>query len=270
MSFDAVLTLRSAIAAPIMWAWALATRGWAPFRDASIGGLWAALLAGALCYCIGAALDFYALSLIDASVERVLLYSYPSMVVLAGFLLGRGQPSRSAIATVLATYVGIFLVMGGLDSRLLRTNLNGAGLVLICAATFCVYFFISEKYTREMGSQPFVVIAMTSASIGLAILYYVRNGWHPLPSLDAHSWMMMGGLTLFASVLPMFMVAEGVRRIGAERAALASTIGPVATLVLAASLLGERLSRGQLLGAALIVGAIVILELRVRAVPEEA
>ena len=89
----------------------------------------------------------------------------------------------------------------------------------------------------------------------------MSHGWQHL-TLDRTSWLWMAVLVVFATVLPLYFVAEGVRRIGAERAAVASTAGPPAAAVLAIAVLGERLGLTQVIGIALIVGGILVLELR--------
>ena len=80
---------------------------------------------------MGALVDFHALELIDASIERVLLFSYPALVVLIGSFMRRRAPERRVVLTMLLTYVGIFFAMGGVDLHELRQNLYGASLVLV-------------------------------------------------------------------------------------------------------------------------------------------
>jgi drug/metabolite transporter (DMT)-like permease len=268
MSFETLLALRSSLSLPLMWAWVLWLKGWGSIRSASRGAVLGASLGGIICYCIGSLFNFYALTLLPASVERVILFSYPAMIVLAGMSMGRGSPSARVVIAIGLTYLGIFLTVGGFDASLVRANSTGAVYVLICAATYAFYFLVSERYVRTLGSQQFALYAMTSAGIALMLLFWIRIGWHRL-HLELADWALMAGIVLFATVLPMFMAAEGVRRIGAQRAALAGTIGPVATLAMAAVLLGERLKPMQLAGSALIVIGILVLELKWSAIAGE-
>ena len=261
MPVDTLLTLRSLLSLPIMWAWVLWLRGWESIRAASPRAILGAACGGVLCYCFGALLDFHALTLLDASVERVVLFSYPAMIVLAGMFMGRGAPSRRIVLALLLTYCGIFLTVGGFNPQLLRQNATGTVLVLICAASFASYFLISERFVGRLGSQQFALYAMSAAGIALAALFTARDGWRGVHLQAADGWLM-AGMVIFASVLPMFMAAEGVRRIGAQRSAMAGTVGPVATMLLAALLLGERLHLIQLAGSALIVVGILVLELK--------
>ena len=269
MSFDALVALRSALSLPFMWAWVLWLRGWGSIRSGSARAVCGAAFAGVACYCFGALIDFYALTLLPASVERVVLFSYPAMIVLAGMLLGRGAPSARILIAIALTYAGIFLTVGGFDISLLRSNVTGTILVLICAATYAFYFLVSERYVGTLGSQQFALYAMTAASIVLNLMFVVRVGWHHI-QMQAVDWFLMAGLVIFATVLPMFMSAEGVRRIGAQRSALAGTIGPIATMALATALLGERLQLLQLAGSALIIVGILVLELKRTDIASEA
>ena len=76
------------------------------------------------------------------------------------------------------------------------------------------------------------------------------------------------GLVICATVVPMLAMAEGVRRLGAPRASVVSTVGPPTTILLGAWLLDERLSLIQWMGVGLIVGGILFLEaLRRRSAP---
>lgn len=261
MSFDALVALRSALSLPFMWAWVLWLRGWGSIRAGSLRAIAGAAFAGVACYCFGALIDFYSLTLLPASVERVVLFSYPAMIVLAGMLLGRGTPSVRILIAIALTYAGIFLTVGGFNIGLLRSNFTGTVLVLICAATFAFYFLVSERYVGTLGSQQFALYAMTAAGVALNILFTFHTGWQDI-RMAAADWALMAGLVVFATVLPMFMSAEGVRRIGAQRSALAGTIGPIATMMLAAALLGERLHGIQLAGSALIIVGILVLELK--------
>jgi len=259
MDHEPVVVLRALAALPLFWAWALhhgaASRVWRAPRRAMA----AAAGAGALCYGLGSLLDFHALTLIDASLERALLFTYPAMVVLASAAVSRRTPPGGVLAAVALTWGGVALAVGAFDSDVLATNARGSAYVLLCAATFATYFLVSERYTREVGSLPFTVFAMTGAAAGLLAWYLPRHGtWPTVP--DAAAGGLMAVLVLFSTVAPVLMLAEGIRRVGAERGAIVSTVGPPFTIVVAWALLDEKLTLGQLLGTVLIVVGILAVE----------
>ena len=260
-----LVTVRAVLAMPLfLW---VATRRATPApveesRPAPRPGAYlAAAIAGVVGYYVGALVDFWALTLIDASIERLLLFSYPAIVILISSLRSRRAPQVRVVAAMLVTYVGIFFAMGGADLHELRQNLFGAGLVLIAALTTAIYFLIGERYTHELGGARFAAVAMISAAVLLALHFTVFHSFDELAALAAYDWLLLGILAIACMFLPGLMQAEGVRRVGAQRAAIGSTVGPPATVVLAAIFLGERLNGWQVLGSIMIILSVLVLSL---------
>ena len=266
MDYESLVVIRSVLAVPLFWAWALGYGAASAILRAPARAVVTAAFAGALCYSLGSLLDFYALTLIDASLERALLFTYPAMVVLAGAVLARRLPSLRVSGAIALTWLGVALAVGALDRNVLSDNVTGAVCVLLCAGTFATYFLISERYTREVGSLAFTVFAMTGAALALVVWYLARHGsWPTAP--DGGSWALIALLVLFSTVAPVLMLAEGVRRIDAERGAIVSTVGPPFTILVAWLAIDERLSLHQLAGTVLIVGGILVVELARRRAP---
>jgi drug/metabolite transporter (DMT)-like permease len=260
VGFELLVAVRALIAMPLF--------GWLALRRPAAGApaarprpraFWAAVLAGVVCYYVGALVDFWALMLIDASIERVLLFSYPAMVVLLGSVFERRAPEARVVWAMVLTYVGIFFAMGGVDFAELRANLFGAVLVLVAALTTAVYFLIGARYTRELGSTRFAAIAMISAAVLLAAHFAVFGSFGEVRALQAYDWLLLAVLGIACMFIPGLLQAEGMRRVGASRAAIGSTIGPPTTIVLAAVFFGERLNAWQIVGSAMIVGSVLVL-----------
>ena len=261
--FELLVTVRALLAMPLFIGFAIQTnRGtaagpripWSAYAGASVAGI--------ICYYVGAMVDFHALELIDASIERVLLFSYPALVVLISSFMRRRAPDRRLVLAMLVTYLGIFFAMGGIDLAELRTNVYGACLVLVAALTTAIYFLIGERYVHVLGSTRFAAIGMSSSAVVLALHFAVFRSFDEVKALDAHSWLLLGILGIACMFAPGLMQAEGVRRVGAQRAAIGSTVGPPTTIVLAALFLGERLNGWQLLGSAMIVASVLVLAVR--------
>jgi drug/metabolite transporter (DMT)-like permease len=264
VGFELLVTVRAVIAMPLFgWMALHAHKGGDARADAPprvrAPAFFAAVLAGVVCYYVGALVDFWALVLIDASVERVLLFSYPAMVVALGAVLDKRAPEARVVWAMLLTYVGIFFAMGGIDLAELRANLFGAGLVLIAALTTAIYFLIGAKYTRELGSTRFAAIAMISAAVLLALHFVAFRSFDEFRTLQGTDWLLLAVLGVACMFVPGLLQAEGMRRVGASRAAIGSTIGPPTTIVLAALFFSERLNLWQVLGSAMIVGSVLVL-----------
>ena len=271
VGFELLVTVRAVLAVPL-FGW-FAFRANAPEKSGHerrampLRAVIAAAIAGIVCYYVGALLDFRALMLIDASVERVLLFSYPAMVMMIDAVLRKRAPEARLVVAMAVTYVGIFFAMGGIDLRELTQNLYGAGLVLVAALTTAIYFLIGERYTHALGSTRFAAIGMSSAAALLAIHFALFRSFDEIRALDAHDWMLLVVLGVACMFIPGLMQAEGMRRVGAQRAAIGSTIGPPTTIALAALFLNERLNVWQVLGSAMIIGSVLVLSLGKRTAP---
>lgn len=261
IGFEALTAIRAAIAMPFFWAFVAAREGVAIVRATRRRAIAAAAVAGFVCYYGGALLDFRALTMIDASIERVLMFSYPAIVVLFVSLQQRRWPQAQVLAAVALTYLGIFFAVGGLDQREFRADPLGVALVLASAVTYALYFMIGERYTREIGSSRFTLFAMTAAAVALCLHFVVRHGLDGVARITPEGWFWLAVLGIFVMFFPALMQAEGMRRIGAQRGALVSTAGPPTTILLAWLLLDERMTAWQLAGVALIVGGILVLDL---------
>jgi drug/metabolite transporter (DMT)-like permease len=103
---------------------------------------------------------------------------------------------------------------------------------------------------------------MSSAGVLLAVHFLVFRSVGELAVLGAYDWLLLAILGIACMFVPGLLQAEGMKRVGAQRAAIGSTIGPPTTIVLAAIFLGERLNGWQMLGTALIVASVLVLSLR--------
>jgi drug/metabolite transporter (DMT)-like permease len=215
---------------------------------------------GLLCYYLGALANFYALTIVAANVERPLLFAYPIFVVLITTLLHRRAPSAPVVLALLLTTMGVTLVTGALNASLTAEQWTGIGWISFCSFTIAIYFLVSAKLTQRLGSSFFTFIAMTSAAVGFLGHYQIARGWQNI-DLSGSAWLMLAALIVFSTVLPLLLMAEGVRRVGASRAALISTLGPPATAIMAYYLTGEMLTLSQLAGIGLVIIGVLSLEL---------
>ncbi len=258
--FEQVVTIRALLALPVIWAWASWREGVRGVYAGPVRARLGAALAGFVCYFIGTNLDFRALTLVDASVERVLLFAYPSMVVVLHAVIYRQRPTPRAVASLARTYAGILMVVSGFDLGILRANLGGAGLVLSCAFTYALYYLASDRWGARIGAIRFTRAAVTTSAIAFAVQYLVSGSARHFPAVGPTDAALIASLVMLSTVLPMVLTAEGVRRLGAPRAAVVSTIGPPVTIALGALLLGESLTFPQGAGVALIALGIFVLE----------
>ena len=264
LSFHDVAAIRSVLAVPgfALLAWLYRSKIIAERDNTSRrNDLLLALFAGFLCYYLGALANFYALTIIDASVERPLLFAYPIFVVIITTVTTRQPPSARVLLALLLTTLGVVLVTGALNTLLSASQWSGMAWILFCSLSIAIYTLISGDLTQRLGSGLFTLIAMTAAAVGMAVHYQIFAGWENV-DLSIAAWWTLAALVVFSTVLPLFLMAEGVRRVGASRASLISTLGPPATAIMAQELTGEILAPAQWLGIALVLIGVMALEVR--------
>ena len=264
LSFHDVAAIRSVLAVPgfavLAWLYRSKTR---TERDSASQrkDLLLAACAGFLCYYLGALANFYALTIIDASVERPLLFAYPIFVVIITTLITRQPPSARVLLALLMTSLGVVLVTGALSTTLSASQWSGMAWILFCSLSIAIYFLISGELTQRLGSGLFTLTAMTAAAVGMAVHYQIFAGWENV-DLSVAAWWTLAALVVFSTVLPLFLMAEGVRRVGASQASLISTLGPPATAIMAQELTGEVLAPAQWLGIVLVLIGVMALEIK--------
>lgn len=261
LDYQQLVTLRSLLALPLFWLWGLYAVGVQRLLRVERRALAGAVAAGFFCYAIGGSADFYALSLIDAGLERVLLYTYPAIIVMVFSLWHRKLPAWHVGLALLMTYAGVLLAVGIFDIGLRQANSLGSMLVLFCAFTYGAYYIANDLVGKRVGSVVFTVYAMTSATVALCVYYGLTRS--PLEfSISARAWYLFAIMVVFVTVVPLFMLAEGVKQIGAQRASLISTVGPASTIILAAIILNESMRWFQYCGVVITLMGIMVLEWR--------
>ncbi|PIF25902.1 threonine/homoserine efflux transporter RhtA [Acidovorax sp. 56] len=256
-----LLALRMAFSVPVFaWVGWRASRALSPLprRD------WLAVIAlGLLGYYGSSILDFMGLQYITASLERLILFTYPTLTILIGVLFMGKRASRREVGALLLSYAGIGLAFAH-DLHIAgdtRAVLIGAGFVFGSAVSYAFYQAGSEPAIRRLGAARFTALAML-VSTGATLLHFgvsqpVDAFVQPTPV-----YLHALGMALFSTVLPVFMTSAAIRRIGAAKTALIGTLGPVLTIFFGCWLLDEPLSWPQMAGAALVLAGVLLISKR--------
>ena len=212
---------------------------------------------GFIGYYLSSFLSFLALLYISAALERLLLYLTPTIVVVLSTVLYKQRVRAHHIVALVLSYSGIMLVMG--DNLSIAadgtTVLVGAALALVSALTYSAYLIASAAIIPVLGSARFTAYASgTACCFVIAQFLLMRD----IRALDLPPPVYVYGATMavFCTVLPTWMMAEGIRRIGANQSSMVSSVGPVSTIVLAAIVLSEPVTLVQVAGAALVLAGV--------------
>ena len=262
---DAVtlLALRMLFSAPFF----IAMAWWAGRRPAArpiTRRDWRALVwLGFIGYYLASLLDFMGLVYITAALERLVLFLYPTLVVLLSAVL-RGRPiTRRAVVALLLSYAGIAFVfvhdlrLGG-DTAALWT---GGALVFASAFAYALYLVDAGDVIARMGSLRFIAWAMLVSST-FVLTQFVLTRDLALLRVPASIYGLSLAMAVFSTVLPTWLIAEAIRRLGANTASLIGSLGPVFTIGLGALMLGEPVHAIQLIGAALVLVGVALVTLQ--------
>ncbi|KJE35949.1 hypothetical protein UF64_07610 [Thalassospira sp. HJ] len=250
MTVDGLLLLRFLIAMPFFWLGVVlfgknrpGERKMKPV-DLAWGGLYGGM------FFLAALFDFTAVSLIDVTVSRIVLFTFPAIVmILEALHKGRFPPFRQIVCFVI-TYAGLVLVLApGGFGEVSQTLWYGAAWAFGSALTYAIYLYFGQRMITTVGSMHFAALINTAA--GICMVVYELIVQNPL-NLNMAGIMWTVGISIFCTVIPFFLLYEGIRRVGATQASLISLSGPAMTFFAAWLFLGEVLTIPQLIGFAVV------------------
>lgn len=208
---------------------------------------------GAVLYAAQSLLFFEAVERLDAGKATLLLYTYPGLVTLLDWLVHKRAPSARQTALLALVTAGCTLILHGHEGEF---ALAGIVFGLASALVYSVYLLASQVVLRgvEPNLAAFNVCAGTALSL-MAVAWLVAK--HAYPA-SAREWGVVAGLAIICTVVPTTALLAAIRDIGPARAALCCTLEPVIATLLGVSVLDESFTTEQVLGAAAIVGSIVL------------
>jgi drug/metabolite transporter (DMT)-like permease len=256
-----LLSLRMIFALPaFVWVGFHSSRSVAPLsrRD------WLLLVTlGLLGYYGASILDFLGLLYITAGLERLILFTYPTLTILIGVLFMGKTASKREIGALVLSYAGIGLAFAH-DLQLagdMGVVLVGAAFVFASSLSYAFYQAGSEPVIRQLGAARFTAMAMLVSTLATLLHFAVTQPAQalvqPLPI-----YFYAAGMALFSTVLPVFMTSSAIRRIGSAQTVLIGTIGPMLTIFFSSWLLDEPLSLWQMLGAGLVLAGVLLVSRR--------
>lgn len=250
-----LLFLRMALSLPFFLAIAwwlrsqeprLAPRDWA-----AIAGL------GFLGYYAASFLDFIGLQWVGAGVGRLILYLFPTLVVLMSFLFLRTVPTRRELVALALSYAGIALVLSSQLHAENRLFALGAALVFASALCYAGYLVAGSQVVKRVGSMRFTAYSTVAATVPAVVQFVFMESIDSL-HLPGAVWGYAIVLATVSTVLPLFLQAEALKRIGANHFALIGAVGPVSVAVTSALGLDEPFTWVQAVGGALVIFGVLL------------
>ena len=252
---DAVTLLmyRMLLALPMFLAMAWwAGRGRPPLQQQDWLGILGLGFSG---YYLASFLDFWGLQYISASLERLILYLNPTLVLLLGWLLYGRKISHHQAVGMFISYAGVLLVFGHEASLEGRLALLGAALVLGSAISYAVYLSYSGQLVQRLGSLRLAGWATSVACVLCIGQFLLLRPLSAAQVAEPVLWLSLLNAVMCTAV-PVLLVMMAIERIGSALAAQIGMIGPMSTLLMGVLVLGEPFNGWIVVGTALVLGGV--------------
>ncbi|MDR2198968.1 MAG: DMT family transporter [Deltaproteobacteria bacterium] len=205
-------------------------------------------------YYLSSLLDFQGLSHIDATLGRMILFLYPTMVVIIHAFIVRTMLPLRVILALGVSYLGLILMMSpevghGADEGFWK----GCGFVFLSALVYSFYLTGVDRYFSEVRMGLFISVTMCFSCLAVFIHFLLLFPPSALFGFSRGVYVYALILGSVSTVLPIYAMSLGIALIGASKAALYNMLGPVMTLAMGVILLGEELEFIEIVGAFLII-----------------
>jgi drug/metabolite transporter (DMT)-like permease len=253
-----LLTLRLLFALPVYIAVLMTTTSAKKFRKFSGFDYLKVTGLGFIGYYMASYLDFLGLKYISASLERLILFVYPTLVLLISGIFLKKKPSLEQKIAVLITYFGVMLAF--FKNENVNIGKAGLGSVLIfgSALVYAIYLVGSGNLLPRFGTKLFTSLAMTVSTLS-SVLHFLIAGNVSLWHYPKEVYLIALVMSLVCTVIPSFLLAEAIKLMGASNVAVIGSFGPISTIILAAIFLGEKITVFQMLGTVIVISGIMLI-----------
>lgn len=213
------------------------------------------LLMGFSGFYVSSYLDFWSLEFLSAGTSRLITYSYPSFVMVFSILILKRWPTISEVGALFITYFGLLALLIGGASLSEPEMVRGAGLAWLSAATYALYLVLNSSIGHRVGSlrtASFVILVGSTA----CILQFLFTRHMTALLVSWRLYALTAGMALITTIIPVYLVTAAMTRIGANRMALIGALGPVLSVAMGVSFLGDRLGFAQVLGASMVLAGV--------------
>jgi drug/metabolite transporter (DMT)-like permease len=208
-------------------------------------------------------LDFLGLQYVGAGVGRLILFLFPTLVLLLSFIFLKKPPTARELVALVVSYAGIALVVSTQIAPTAegRVFLFGALLIFSGALLYAVYLVAGSQVVKRVGSMRFTAYSMAVSSVPAVLQFLVLEPFSALV-LPERVWLYAIVLATFSTVLPVFLQAEALKRIGANHFALIGAVGPVSVAITSAAGLDEPFTWVQALGGLLVIFGVLLVSVK--------
>ncbi|MEQ9378268.1 MAG: DMT family transporter [Imperialibacter sp.] len=222
--------------------------------------VWRIVLYGIMGYYIASYFDFWGLEYVSASMERLILFIYPTLVVILSAIFTKKKVTKWEVLAIGITYSGMLLTffdkikIGGVHETLI-----GGSLIFVSALTYAIYLIGSGRLIPKFGTVRFTSLSMIVACIAVIFHNLIANGQLALLDFPWQIYTLALMIALISTVIPSFLISEAIKRIGSSEVAITGNIGPISTIILSMIFLHEIIGFWQWAGTAIVLFGVSLL-----------
>lgn len=215
------------------------------------------VLFGFLGYYLASLFDFMGLQYLKAGLERIILFIYPTIVVLLSWLFFKKKLTRQQFSAILITYVGVLITFWDEIGISGDAVYWGGFLIFLSAFTYAAYLVGSGWLIPKFGVLRFTSYAMLVSTLCIAV-HYAMVADFDLFDYPAEVYYLGLAMAVFSTLLPSFLVSAAIKRLGASTFSIFGSLGPVSTIILAFLFLDERVTTLQIFGMLVVIAGVTL------------
>ena len=208
-------------------------------------------------YYLASFLDFWGLQYITASLERLILYLNPTLVLVLGWVLYKRRITRLQALAMAVSYGGVLVVFGHEAGQQGPDALLGAALVFGSAISYAIYLVYSGELVQRLGSLRLVGLATSVACVLCLVQFVLLRPMSAALVAPEVIWLSVLNATL-CTFAPVLMVMMAIERIGSGLAAQTGMVGPMSTIVMGVVILGEPFNGWIVVGTVLVLSGVFL------------
>lgn len=217
------------------------------------------LIIGIIGYYLAALFDFIGLQYISANLERIVIFTYPTFVLILGYILFKRNINKIQLISILLCYAGIVISFySDIQHFDFKNGIMGISFVLLSSLTYAFYLVKSDNIIKEIGTLRFTCLSMIISCCAVLIHNFILNGFN-LFSYSKTIYLLGFVIATISTVLPSFFISYGISLIGSSNMSIVASFGPISTMFLAYFILQEKITLLHVVGTFLVLVGVYLI-----------
>ena len=214
---------------------------------------------GMVGYYLASLFDFWGLNYVTAGTERLILFLYPSIVLIISALFLKHKIQKIQYFALFITYFGIVITfIPNLQIGLGQNLILGCFLIFLSAFTYALYIIGSGELIPKFGIIKFTCYAMITSTV-VIFIHHAATGNGNLFNYPKEVYYLSITMAVFCTVIPSFLISGGIKKVGSGNASIIGSVGPIATIIMANIFLDELMNFWQIIGTLIVLSGVLMI-----------